>query len=203
MFKLILCDLGNVLINFDHRIAVRRILNFTDKDFDEVYQLFFDSPLTKDFEEGKISPQDFFEGLRRSLSLKNLTFEEFAPIWNEIFFDNEGILGLLRGLKKAKRRLHLISNINRMHYEYLLKKFPEHFAVFDKVYLSCDVGRRKPDPEIYRRAIAEEGFKMSETLYADDREDLIGEAVKLGIRSIVFKDLDDFKKQLKKLKVLP
>ena len=42
-FKLILCDLGNVLVKFDHRIAVKKILKFTDKDSDEVYQLFFDS----------------------------------------------------------------------------------------------------------------------------------------------------------------
>ena len=201
-FKLILCDLGNVLINFDHRIAVRRILNFTDKNFDEVYQLFFDSPLTKDFEEGKIPPESFFESLKQTLGLKNLSFEEFVPIWNEIFFDNEGIVALLGTLKK-KFHLHLISNINRLHYEYLLSKFPGHFAIFDRITLSCDVGVRKPAWEIYRRAIEEEGFKATETFYADDRQDLVEEASKFGIPSVVFKDIDDFKRRLKKFKIFP
>jgi len=37
---LILCDLGNVLVRFDHRIAVRRILAHTPKTFREVYAYF-------------------------------------------------------------------------------------------------------------------------------------------------------------------
>ena len=56
----ILCDLGNVLINFDHRVAVKKILGLTPKKEEDIYQLFFDSGLTKLYEEGKITSLDFF-----------------------------------------------------------------------------------------------------------------------------------------------
>lgn len=200
-FKLILCDLGNVLLNFDHRIAVRRIQNFTNKDFDDIYDLFFDSPLTLDFEEGRVSPKGFFHRVDQKLQLKNLKFNDFIAIWNDIFFDNEGVIELLTTLKK-KHRLHLISNINELHYRYILKKFPRHLEVFDKLYLSYEVGHCKPHAEIYRQAIEEAGFKPGEAIYIDDRLDLIKEAKRLGIKSVPFKSLDDVKKQLKKLKVL-
>ena len=202
MVKLILCDLGNVLINFDHRIAVRRILPLTPLKFDEVYQLFFDSPLIKDFEEGKISSADFFVHLSAKLHLKNLSFKKFETIWNEIFFDNSGMVEVLAHLKK-RYRLHLVSNINELHYRYLAKKFPRHFKVFDKVYLSYEVGRRKPHKKIYHEAVLKAGFQFGEALYTDDRLDLIDEAKKIGIPSILFKDVGDFKKQLKGLKIYP
>ncbi len=51
-YDVILCDLGNVLINFDHRIAVKKILYNTLKNEQDICQLFFDSGLTKDYEEG-------------------------------------------------------------------------------------------------------------------------------------------------------
>ena len=196
-FKLILCDLGNVLIQFDHRIAVRKILPYSDKTFDEIYSIFFDSSLTKDFEEGKISPEDFFYSLREVLNFKNLTFDEFIPIWNEIFFDNEGMLELLQSLQ-SKYHLHLISNINVLHYDYLVKVFADHFAIFDKIYLSCALGCRKPDPLIYHRAVEECGYSFEDTFYLDDRIDLVQEAQKLGLRSLVFKSVGDFKKELKR-----
>lgn len=202
MVKLILCDLGNVLINFDHRIAVRRILPFTPFKFKAVYQLFFDSSLTKDFEEGKISSEDFFRRVSAQLRLKNVSFKKFEMIWNEIFSANKGMVEILSHLKK-KHKLHLISNINELHYRYLVKKFPRHFEVFDKVYLSYEVGRRKPHKKIYHEAVRKAGFQFSQTLYTDDRIDLIDEARKIGIPSVLFKDVGDFQKQLKALKIYP
>ena len=58
--KAIIFDLGNVLIGFDHQIAVKRILAHTPMSEGEIYNLFFDSTLTRVFEEGKISPLLFF-----------------------------------------------------------------------------------------------------------------------------------------------
>jgi len=200
-FKLILCDLGNVLINFDHRIAVRKILKFTDKSFREVYQLFFDSVFTKDFEEGRISGRDFYRRIAAELGLKKMTFEKFNSIWSDIFFDNKGILPLLCRLKK-NYRLHLVSNINKLHYDYIVKKFPRHLDLFDAVILSYKVGRRKPHPSIYREATRGFSAAGASVLYIDDRADLIKEAQKLKFKTILFKNIADFKKQLHRRRVI-
>jgi putative hydrolase of the HAD superfamily len=199
-FKLILCDLGNVLVKFDHRIAVRKIVPYTAKSFDEVHQLFFDSKLTKDFEEGRIAPREFFRRLRGILGIKNISFDRFVPIWNEIFSDNKPMAALLCALKK-RHKLHLISNINKLHYDYIAARFARSMRLFDKVYLSCEAGVRKPHVDIYRKAILGANAKPQEVIYIDDRADLIKEARKLGFKSVVFKNVGDLKKQLRKIKV--
>ncbi|MFH0877461.1 MAG: HAD family phosphatase [Candidatus Omnitrophota bacterium] len=198
--KLILCDLGNVLIDFDHRIAVRKIKKFSPRSTKEIYRLFFDSHLTKDFEEGRVTSLEFFRKMARKLALKNVSFADFVVIWNDIFFENEGMLDVLRRLKK-KYRLHLISNINELHYQFIQKTFPKHLSVFDKIYCSHQVGRRKPDVLIYRRAMADAGVRPQNVLYTDDRKDLIQEAKKLGIRTLLFKNVKDFTNQLKKFDI--
>ncbi len=200
--KVILCDLGNVLINFDHRIAVKRLLPYSKKSFHDIYQLIFDSKLTKDYEEGRISSREFFKRLSGCLALRKMPYKKFVSIWNEIFFDNKGMPELLSALKK-KYRLYLVSNINELHYLYILEKFPRHLRLFDKVILSCRVGKRKPAPEIYLQAIEAAGVDARFALYTDDRPDLIDAAKKIGIPSVLFKGVKDFRAKLKKLKVLP
>ncbi len=200
---LILCDLGNVLIRFDHRIAVRRILPYTSKTFQEVYGYFFDSPLTQAYEEGRCSSRQFFARLKKDLALDGLTYKRFVPVWSEIFFPNPGILALLKTLRR-RWRLHLISNINALHYAYIRRKFPGHLRVFDKVVLSYKVGAQKPHPRIYRCALSVKGRRASgRVLYVDDRPDLIRAARRLGLRSIRFRSLRDFKKELRRRQVLP
>lgn len=66
----VIFDLGNVLVDFDHRIAANRIAEFSDKSPAEIFALFFDSQLIGLFEEGKISPQDFFCKSQRNAELK-------------------------------------------------------------------------------------------------------------------------------------
>ena len=200
VLKLILCDLGNVLINFDHRIAVRKIMPFTHKSFEEVYRFFFDSKLTKDFEEGRITPRYFFRQLCRTLGIKSISFDRFVPIWNEIFSANRPMAALLGALKK-KHKLHLVSNINKLHYGHIAEKFGGYIGLFDKVYLSYEVGFCKPHVDIYRKAMLGANVKPQECLYIDDRADLIKEAKKLGLRPILFKNVSDLKKQLRKMKV--
>lgn len=199
--KLFLCDLGNVLVNFDHRLAVRRILPFTQMTFREVYELFFDSPLVKDYEEGRVSSRRFFEGVKELLGLRGISYKTFVALWSEIFFDNKEIVGLLKELRRDYR-LHMISNINELHYSYIKKFFPKSLAVFDKLILSYEVGERKPHPKIYRAAVEGHGYRAEDALYVDDREDLIQAAAQMGIQGIIFKGTDHLRAQLKAMKVL-
>ncbi|MFA5039437.1 MAG: HAD family phosphatase [Candidatus Omnitrophota bacterium] len=200
--KLILCDLGNVLINFDHRIAVKSILPYCSKSFDEAYQLFFDSSLTEDYEEGRISSKVFFERMNQALGGRDLTYDNFSESWSGIFFDNSGMLALLREMKKDFR-LHLVSNINELHYRYIQKHFPSHLDVFDRIILSYEVGRRKPHPLIYEAALASCGARACDALYIDDRKDLVEAAQALGIRSLVFTSAQDIRRQLHLLGLWP
>jgi len=192
----IILDLGGVLVDFDHRIAARRIAKFTDNEPEEVFDLFFDSELTRRFEAGKIQPENFFFEVKKILRA-DIEYREFLPIWNEIFFlseKNHQVYRLAKFLRQ-KYRLALLSNINTLHYQYLKKKF-DVFDIFDNILASCDLGLAKPDPLIYKKALDMLGVMPRQAVYFDDRAELVEMAAGLGVRSFLFRDTEQFKKDL-------
>ena len=201
--KAIIFDLGNVLIGFDHRIAVSKILRHTPKSTCEIYDLFFDSEWTREFEKGKIMPLEFFQKVKSSLSL-SLGYEEFLPIWNEIFFakpESEKFVGSLdSGLK-----LLMLSNVNKLHYQYLRGTFSSAFNLFepDKIIPSCETGFIKPAKEIYDLALLRSGVAREDVIYVDDRQDLVEAACSYGLKSIQFQDVDKLRREFLSLGIFP
>jgi len=194
--KAIIFDLGNVLVDFDHNLAARRIAEFTDKGPEEIFNLFFDSELTGLFEEGRISPLDFFSKIKDTLVLK-VGYDSFLPIWNEVFFlseKNRQVYLLAQALKK-KYRLALLSNVNILHFDYLKKEFTV-FDVFHHLIASYEIGYRKPHPLIYRQALGTLEAEAGNVFYTDDRPELIEGARALGIRGFVFRGIEQLKQDL-------
>lgn len=194
--KAVIFDLGNVLIDFDHFIAARRIRAFTDKTPKEIYCLFFDSGLTGLFEEGRITPVKFFSEVEKTLDLK-IDFATFLPIWNEIFFlteQNRRVYELAKGLRNSYR-LGLLSNINILHYEYLKNNFPV-FDAFHHIMTSFELGQRKPSPFVYQKALEMLQVQAGDVFYTDDRPELVAEAKRLGLRCAVFTGIEALKKDL-------
>jgi putative hydrolase of the HAD superfamily len=184
--KAIIFDLGNVLIDFDHRIAARKISKFTDKTGEEIYALFFDSGLTGLFEEGKIAPRKFFSQVKEMLNLR-LDYDEFVPIWDEIFFLSEKNIEVyhLACRLRGRYKTALLSNINILHLEYIKKKFTV-FDPFQHIVTSCEVGVRKPHPLIYQKTLKALGVPAGSVFYTDDRTELIEGARALGIKGFTF-----------------
>ncbi|MBU2540362.1 MAG: HAD-IA family hydrolase [Candidatus Omnitrophica bacterium] len=186
-YKLIIVDLGNVLINFNHWIAANKLLKYSSKSLDAIHTLFFDSPTLKDFEEGKMTPEDFFLAVKEDLGL-DIDYERFLPIWNDIFYltpDNLAVHKLLSTLK-TQYKIVLLSNINQLHFEYLQNNF-NIFDPFNRLVLSYKIGLRKPAPEIYRHALDLFSVRPEQAFYIDDRDDLIAAAKLLSIPAVVFK----------------
>lgn len=184
--KAIIFDLGNVLIDFDHKIAAQRMSRFTDKTSEEMYGLFFDSELTGLFEEGKIAPSKFFSQVKEMLNLK-LDYDEFVRIWDEIFFLTEKNIKVYHLAQRLKGRYKtaLLSNINILHFEYIKKKFPV-FDPFCHIVTSFEVGVRKPHPLIYQKTLNILGVPAGSVFYTDDRPELIEGARALGIKGVTF-----------------
>lgn len=186
-------DLGNTLVRFDHNISANKIANLFRLDPKKIYDAFFDSEITRDFEKGAISPREFHDRAQRLLKIK-LPYKDFVSIWNDIFWEDEGSCELARQLKKSYK-LFLLSNVNRLHFEYIRKNF-DIINIFDEIILSFMVGAIKPDRIIFEDVIRRAGGDRTKLLYIDDREDLIKEAGALGIDAIRFEGADKLKKTM-------
>ncbi len=199
--KVLLFDLGRVLVDFDHLRAARRLADFCAKTPQEIYDLFFESTVTADFEAGKISPWDFYLKVKEALEF-NLSYDSFEPIWNDIFFlsaKNRAVFGLVNTLRPHYQTA-LLSNINILHYEYLVKNFPV-FEAFDRIFLSFKLGLIKPDQRIYHLVARELKVEPPEIFYTDDRPELVQSAKALGFQASIFKDYNQLLKELKLNKI--
>ena len=56
--------------------------------------------------------------------------------------------------------------------------------LFEKIFLSYEMGIMKPHPDIYQRVLEEAGIRAEETLFLDDNADNIRAASALGIQTI-------------------
>ena len=194
--KAVIFDLGNVLIDFDHMIAAKRISKFTDKTPQEIFNLFFDSELTALFEEGKITALNFFSEVKKILNSK-LDYAQFLPIWNEIFFlseKNQAVYNLAKILRD-RYKIALLSNINILHFDYLKKNFPV-FDAFHNIIASFELGYRKPDPLIFQKTLHLLEVLPQNAFYTDDRAEFTEKACILGIRGFVFRDAEQLKRDL-------
>jgi putative hydrolase of the HAD superfamily len=192
--KVVMFDLGNVIICFDHMIAARKISEYCDKTPEEIYNLFFSSNLTERFDKGNVDEEEFFNQIRKILNLNGLNKEKFYNIWNDIFWENLGISNLIEEIKKKYEKFFIISNVNKPHFEYIYRNFPI-VQEADEIILSYKMGVLKPNPKIYQMAIEKANCNPSEIFYTDDREELIEEAKKMGFNAVKFKD----KKQIEKI----
>ena len=193
--RVVMFDLGNVLICFDHMIAARKIENYSDKDARQIYALFFSLPVTEQFDRGLIDEKSFFEGVKKLLNLNGLSRDEFYNIWNNIFWENPGLKELIKEIKETYEKFLIISNVNKPHFEYIRDKFPI-ITEADGIILSYEIGVLKPDPRIYNAAVEKAGCLPSEIFYTDDREDLIEAAVKLGFKARLFQGISDIRRYL-------
>jgi putative hydrolase of the HAD superfamily len=192
-YSTILFDLGNTLIRFDHNIAVKKLFSRFGIDPKTTYDLFFDSRITRLFEKGMILPDEFHKRATGLLGI-DIAYDEFADIWNDIFWEDTGSCALARELKK-EYRLFLLSNVNKVHFEYIQSKF-DIISIFDELILSYKVGVMKPEPAIFEYAIKQSGGDKTKVIYIDDREDLIREATSMGIESIRYESSGKLKEDL-------
>ena len=194
-YNTIVFDLGNTVIRFDHNISATKIANLFKLDSKKIYETFFDSEITRAFDRGMLSPRQFHTEASGLLGIK-LPYEDFTKIWADIFWEDESVCRIVRELK-GKYKLFLLSNINRLHFEYIERKF-DIIKVFDELVLSYIVGAIKPERIIFEDVIKRAGGDKSGMLYIDDREDLTKEASAMGIDSIVFEGADKLKEAMTK-----
>ncbi len=71
---------------------------------------------------------------------------------------------------------------------------------FDYIFNSFTLKKSKKDPSIFRDACYAIGFKPEEVLFVDDNIENIKRALSAGLKVVHFKNMDDFERELKKIK---
>src|SRR5688500_5202981 len=179
-FELIIFDLGNVLLDFDFKKVVRGLQRHSPKTEEQIRHYFASTTLWDQFERGHVTPDAFFNALQKDLQLKDLSFQDFIPLWNDIFVEKTDTISILEQLR-GRYRLAMISNVNPMHWEHV-KTQHAFMSWFDYPMASYAVGFRKPEPEIFLLMLKQAGVQPSQAVCIDDISSHIDAASSLGIR---------------------
>jgi putative hydrolase of the HAD superfamily len=114
-----------------------------------------------------------------------------------------GTLDWVRMLAASGRhRLLTLNNESRELHEYRVRTFGL-CSVFQAFLTSCYVGQVKPDEDIYRNAMGIMGCQSAYGIFIDDRPVNVETALKLGLRTIRFLDLDQLRTDLADAGVAP
>lgn len=184
----VIFDLGNVIINLDIPATDRAFKKLMGDNFDSAMAELNKKNTFQEYEKGNISTKSFIEAI--SLASKITEEQAIKNAWNAMLLDiPQKRFELLNEVKK-KYRTFCLSNTNELHIEFIYKQLvrennlPNLNPFFEKVYLSHEMGMRKPDEEIFSKVIDENQLNPSLCLFIDDTAGHLEGAKKTGLNTL-------------------
>ncbi|MEJ5070165.1 glucose-1-phosphatase [Enterobacter sp. MYb186] len=178
-------DLGNVIVDIDFNRVLGTWSDFSRVPLATLKQTFTMGDAFHQHERGEISDEQFAEMLCHEMDLP-LSYEQFSHGWQAIFVGiRPEVIAIMHKLREQGHRVVVLSNTNRLHTTFWPDEYPEVKAAADKIYLSQEMGMRKPEARIYQAVLQAEGFSATDALFFDDNVDNIEGANQLGITSIL------------------
>lgn len=199
-YSAVVFDLGQVLVRFDYKYFVDKVNKIKPgigEQFIELYKQNYH--IHRDFEKGLISEKVFIDQMLEYLDHK-IDGETFCRYWSDIFSLNVEVVALLPEIKK-NFKLYLVSNTNSIHQKYGYQHY-EFLKIFDKLFLSHEVGFVKPEKEIYQAVEKFSGFPSNEHIFIDDILEYVEAAKSIGWDGIQFVGYDDLVKNFQSRRIL-
>ncbi|WP_028522855.1 HAD family hydrolase [Runella limosa] len=189
--KNIIFDLGDVIINIDVPRAAQSFAELSQLPLEDVQRLIQHNEVFKKFETGQLSAPDFRNYIRELLAHPEWTDAQIDEAWNSLLLDiPPQRVETIVALAQKGYRLFLLSNTSSIHVEEVNRilhrttGIPKLDALFEKLFLSYEMGVMKPHHDIYHGVLADAGILPHESLFLDDNADNIRAAGEVGIQTI-------------------
>lgn len=150
------------------------------------------------YDEGKLTGREFWRKLASDagLDLNEAAIDELnswdARMWMNV---NEAMLEWQLKLKERGLLTAIVSNMGDAVLEAMEREFA-WLARFDVLVWSYQLHVAKPDRAIYQYVLEKLGTKPAETLFIDDKRDNVAAAVNLGMKGIVFSNVQELREEL-------
>jgi len=190
--KNIIFDLGGVIYAIDYLATIRAFKDLGIKNFEQIYAKAGQSDLFDALETGRISKAEFLREIKGYLN-SSISDDDVINSWNAMLIDfMPDALKCLKALN-GDYRIFLLSNTNEIHIKEIKSRVGEVFysefcQLFEQVYLSHDLGLRKPHTEVFTYILSEKGLNPSETLFIDDSPQHVDGAVQAGLKAYHLKN---------------
>ena len=138
------------------------------------------------FERGEISAATFLTALRQGTGLC-ATDDVLSRAYEDlVLHEIEGVAPLLRQLA-AEYPLYALSNNNELLWRGV-QRVCTTLDVFERVFLSQEIGLLKPDPAAFCYVLEQIGCQPREAVLIDDNPQCVAAAAALGLETVLFCD---------------
>lgn len=192
----IFIDFGGVIVRTEDK-EPRRLqaekLGLTSRDLEKII---FESESSHRASTGEITEDDHWQAVAETLAV---TREAVDKITAEFFSGDRADISLVDFLRslRPERKVCLISNAwSGLRAFITQQKFDD---VFDAMVISAEVGLIKPDPRIYRLALAKLGARPEESVFIDDIAANVVAARSVGMTGIEFAQPEKSLEELKQI----
>ncbi|MBK1616284.1 hypothetical protein CKO44_22785 [Rubrivivax gelatinosus] len=181
--KALLFDVGNVLIDVDFSRVLAAWAPFSALPPDELARRFGADEPYRRHERGELDSPAYFAYVAQTLQLA-ATPSQVEAGWNTIF--GAEIVATRRLLQQAARRLpcHLFSNTNASHALNWHRMFPELVGSVEHIFLSHEIGLRKPEPAAFAYVCDALGLPPAGVLFFDDLAENVAAARESGLIAV-------------------
>jgi len=181
--RILLFDLGGVLIDIDFSRALRAWQPYSHLSFDELKQAFrFDENYAR-HERGEITAAEYFKHLSSVLAL-DAQHADIERGWNAIFVSE--IAETLALVRAARDRLpcHVFTNTNAAHQAAWSRMFPIVASSFDRIFASHEIGLRKPEQRAFAHVAQALGVPAASIMFFDDSLENVEGAQQAGLQAV-------------------
>ena len=141
-------------------------------------------------ERGQIDSTGYYHYLCESIGME-MSFEQFSEGWNDIMVAPiDPTVGLLKHLS-SQIPLYALSNANPLHKAYWENTYADELGHFKRIFVSSDIGCRKPEPDSYLLVAEELDVDPRNMVFFDDLADNVEGARNLGMQAVQVKSPTD------------
>lgn len=184
----IIFDFGGVLLNINPLLALEEFVKLSGIGREELWERLVNEKIFEKYDTGEYTSDRFRDELRRILD-KNATDQQLDDAWNALLLDFPvERVRLLQSLQ-PNYRVFLLSNTNEIHFkkytlDFLIINGFEMGTLFEKLYLSYEIGIHKPEAGIYAFVLENSKLIAGESLFIDDSPANVEAAAKLGFEGL-------------------
>jgi len=176
--KVVVFDLGKVLVDFDYAIAARKIAARGIMPAEQIKKFLDQSPLLFRYETGLLTNEQFYAEVCAATGFRG-NLDEFSHFFSDIFLPIEPMVQLQAAVRQRGVRTYIFSNTNELAVTHIRQSFP-FFSNFDGYIYSFEHGAMKPDARLYEVVGRLSCRRGAEILYLDDRSENIAAGAARG-----------------------
>ncbi|MFR0822087.1 MAG: HAD family hydrolase [Clostridia bacterium] len=199
MIKNIILDIGGVLIEYNDEAYLEK-MGITQKERKRnIQQAIFHNPAWKACLNGKITTQTFLKEVVKGAKeeeevIYKLFSKEAMPMLMPI---KEKMKKQVQMWQNAGLKVYLLSNVIMDTYLYERDEL-KLLELVDGGVFSCIEQVSKPEKEIYLRLLEKYHLLPQECIFVDDQRKNLVSAKELNMKTVVFENEEQVKKQIEK-----